>query len=92
MLPEALVIFACVKNTGCSETSSLYFSQNPEVKREIDLKAEHLRNYVGPSVVDTIGPMLFVVAGGTGTVKINKYFSFQFNKESGILSFRCDLP
>lgn len=92
MLSEALVIFACVNSTGCPETSSLYFSQNPELKKSLDQKAESIRQYVGPNFVDVVGPALFVVAGGTGTIKINKYFSLQLKKDSGILTFRWDLP
>lgn len=92
MLPEVLVIFACVNSTGCSETSSLYFQQNPDVKKKIDAKSEQVREYIGPSIVDTVGPLLFVAGGGTGTIKLNKYFSLQLKKDSGIVTFRCNLP
>jgi len=92
MLPEMLVIFACVNNTGCSETSSLYFSQNPQVKKQIDFDTEQVREYIGPKVVDVVGPLLFFSAGGTGTIKLNKYFSLQLKKDTGIISFHEDLP
>lgn len=90
LLEEALVIFACIHGTGCSETSNQYFSVHPEVKEIVDHEGRVIREYIGPAVVDTVGPMLFVVVGGTGTIRLNKYFSLQINKETGTLSFRKD--
>lgn len=87
-----LVILACTTGKGCPQTSSLYFSQNPQIKKDFDKDAANIREYVGPSIVDTVGPALFVVAGGTGTVKINKYFSLQFKRDTGMVTFRYDLP
>ena len=99
MLPEALVIFSCIGNftsidgqSSCQNSSALYFSENPDFKQSIDKKAESVRQYVGPTVVDIAGPVLFVVAGGSGTVKINKYFSLQVKKDGGMLTFRWNLP
>lgn len=90
MLEEALVIFACLNGTGCSETSNQYFAVHPEVKEVVDREGRVIREYIGPTVVDTLGPAIFVVAGGTGTIRITKYFSLQFNKQNGIISFRKD--
>jgi hypothetical protein len=108
VIAEGLVIFSCIVNppvhhgnsedssfnsgSACSSTSSLYFSQNPEVKTQIDKSEKIVTDYVGPSIVNTVGPALFVVAGGSGTIKINKYFSLQFTRDSGILSFRIGCP
>lgn len=89
-LEEALVIFACMNGTGCTETSNQYFVVHPEVKQYIDREGQDLRKLFGPNLVDTAGPMLFVIAGGTGTIKLTKYFSLQANKQSGIISFRKD--
>ena len=87
MLPEALVIFACVNSSGCPETSSLYFSYRPEVKKVIDIKAKQARNLVGPRTVDTIGPLLFYVAGGTGNINLHRHLNLQISREKGILVF-----
>ena len=90
MLAEALVLFACVNNTGCTETSNQYFVAYPEMKKYFDHTAETARQYVGPQIVDNVGPVLFVVAGGKGTVKLSHYWSLQFGRDQGILSFRMD--
>lgn len=87
MLSEALVIFACVNSTGCSETSSLYFSQNPEIKKAIDLKANQAKKYIGPKLVDTVGPLMYYISGGTGNINLHKHFNLQISKERGILVF-----
>jgi hypothetical protein len=91
MVAEGLVIFACLSSNGCSRTSSLYFTEHPEVKKYFDREGTYVEHYLGPYIIDTVGPALFVVGGGTGTIKLNKYFSVQINKQSGILTFRWDL-
>lgn len=90
MLPEALVIFACINNAGCTETSNQYFVYRPDVKQYIDHTGERARQFIGPKIVDTFGPMLFVVAGGRGTIRLSQYWSLQFSKQDGIISFRMD--
>lgn len=87
MLSEALVIFACINSTGCTETSNLYFHQHPDVKKLIDTNAESARQYIGPRIVDTAAPMLFVIAGGTGVVHLQKHFDLRISKDSSTLSF-----
>lgn len=91
MIAEALVIFACVNNTGCTETSNQYFRQNPDLKQIIDKDTQELKDYIGPKFVDNVGPFLFIAAGGSGTIKLNKYFSLQASQSSATLSFRWDL-
>jgi hypothetical protein len=107
MIEGLLVIFACVSNppvyhgdsvassyssgSACSTTSSLYFSQHPDVKMQIDKNEQIVKDYVGPTAVDYVGPALFVAAGGSGTIKLNKYFSLQFQKNEGLVTFRLDL-
>lgn len=91
MLPEALVIFACLSGSGCTETSGLYFSQNPEVKRMVDEDAQEVERVIGPKFVDTVGPFLFLAAGGNGMFKIDKNFSVNVNRGGSILFFRLDL-
>lgn len=87
MLPEALVIFACVNSTGCSQTADLYFSQHQELKHEIEEDAKAAREYVGPKIVDTVGPMLVFVAGGTGTIHLHNHLDLRIQKDNSVLSF-----
>ena len=87
MLPEALVILACTTSKGCNETSSHYYNTHPEVRHIVEENEKKIEKFVGPTVIATFGPMLYVAAGGTGTVRLNKFFSLQFNKEKGTLVF-----
>lgn len=90
MLEEALLVFACINGTGCQETSSQYYATHEEV-REIGKNGEQkLTKYVGPAAIQVIGPMVFIAAGGTGTVRIDKYFGLQVSSKSSILFFRKD--
>ena len=87
MLPEALVIFACLNNTGCTETSDEYFRRYPQIKNYIDKEGQHVRQYVGPTIVDTVGPLLFIAGGGTGIIHLHNHFNLQLSKESAKLVF-----
>jgi hypothetical protein len=60
------------------------------MKKYFDHEAETARQFIGPKIVDNVGPALFVIAGGKGTVKLSHYWSLQFSKQQGILSFRVD--
>ncbi len=91
MLPELLVIFACVNSTGCSETSSAYYNIHPEIQQMVEETGEHIRiraeKYVGPIVIQTVGPMIYAAAGGTGTIRFSKNISVQGNKKDLKLTF-----
>lgn len=87
MLPEALVIFACVNSSGCSETSSHYFNTHPEVREIVKRNERIVEKFIGPYVIQTAGPLLYVVAGGTGTVRLSKYFNLQLSTQKSTLVF-----
>lgn len=90
MLSEALVIFACINSTGCSETSSHYYNTHPEI-REIVQKHEKLaEKYIGPVVIQTVGPVLYIASGGTGTIRLSRNWSLQLNQEKGTLAYRLE--
>ena len=90
MLSEALVIFACINSTGCSETSSHYYNTHPEV-REIVQKHEKLaEKYIGPVVIQTVGPILYIASGGTGTIRLSRNWSLQLSRGNGTLAYRLE--
>lgn len=87
MLPEALVIFACLNSTGCSETSSHYFNTHPDMKEMVKKHERKVEEYVGPYVIATVGPVLHIASGGTGTVRLNRQFSLQVGIKKTTLMF-----
>lgn len=87
MLAEALVIFACVNNSGCTETSNLYFSQNPGTKHYLEVEGEEARQFLGPRLVDDMGPILFFIGGGTSTIRLSDHLSLQGSTSNAILSW-----
>lgn len=90
LLEEALVIFACLNSSGCSETSNQYFALHPEVKRTIEKKGQDVRRMIGPQIVDSTGPMVFFIAGGTGVIHLTRRLNLQMNKQSGMIIFSKD--
>jgi len=53
----------------------------------VDKKTQKMRHDIGPALVDTIGPALFAISGGTGTIYLFKNTSLQFKRDSGILAW-----
>lgn len=88
MLDAALVIFACLNSTGCQETSARYLHAHPELKQFAKRKERQLKEVTGPFVFETIGPVFFVAAGGTGTIKLHREWNLQVSNKSGMLFFR----
>lgn len=87
MVAEALVIFACLKSAGCSETSTQYFNTHPEVREMIERHEKSITEAVGSNAIRFVGPFIFAAAGGTGTVRMDKNFSLQGSTKQCILVF-----
>lgn len=90
MIQEALVAFACINSTGCSETSSAYYNNNPEIKEMVKVAESQVNNFIGPTIVATLGPTIYVVAGGTGTIRLHRTLSLQVNKKQSVLMLGID--
>lgn len=88
MLPEFIVIFSCLKSIGCSESSAHYFWSNPIAKYRIKETSKEVENFIGPSIVRGVGPILYVLSNGTGTISIDRHFSAQISTQKGFLIFK----
>jgi hypothetical protein len=84
---ELLVIFACLNSTGCTETSGHYYNTHPQVQEIVKKSEKMVKHYVGPRVIESVGPVLMVAAGGSGTIRLNRNFSLQGNKNNVTLGF-----
>lgn len=87
MLAEALVILACTTSKGCNETSTHYYATNPELREMVETNTKKVERFIGPTIIATVGPFLYAAAGGTGTVRLNKYFNLQLSTQKAILGF-----
>jgi hypothetical protein len=88
VIAEALVIFACVNSTGCSETSNAYYKSHPEIEQIVKKNERRIKEFVGPVIVQSSAPFFFVVSGGTGNFKLYGNFSLQIkNYETTMLIF-----
>lgn len=87
MLAEALVILACTTSKGCNETSTHYYATHPEIREMIEANEKKVEKFIGPTVIQTVGPFLYAAAGGTGTVRLNKYFNLQLSTQKATLGF-----
>ena len=86
-MEEFLVIFACLNSTGCSETSHHYYSTHPQVQEAVKRGERIAKKYIGPVIIETVGPTLLFVAGGTGHVRLHSNISLKINQDGAILGF-----
>lgn len=91
MLAEALVIFACVNSSGCTETSTQYFNTHPEIKEVIMHHEKKVEKILGPTFIQAFGPMIFAAAGGTGAIRLSKHFNLQISPKQSTLVFGKEL-
>ena len=78
-MQEFLVIFACLGNHGCTETSKTYYGYHPELREVVEYNERRVRNYLGPFIIDNVGPVVFMAAGGTGSFKLTENISLQIS-------------
>lgn len=90
VITEALVVLSCVTSKGCQQTSDHYYVTHPELRQIVKYDEEKIKNYLGPFIIEGIGPVLYAAAGGTGTVRLNRYFSLQINRDTNTLSYRLE--
>lgn len=94
MLAEMLVIFSCANSMGCSQTSTVYFATHPHIKEMVNRhgkKAEEVaREFVGPATLHVVGPVIYMAAGGTGTVRLTKTISLQLNVQRTVIMYGLD--
>lgn len=90
MIQELLMSFACIHNTGCSQTSTLYYTTHPEITGIIQKNEDKAAKIVGapPQVVIYTTPALIYIVGGQASFKLNQYFSLQIKRSTNIVSFR----
>lgn len=88
MIPEALVIFACASNHGCSETVSLYSSQHPDLAKNVEQGTRQLIKAVGPTTVSTLSPIVLYFSGGTSNIKLYESFYLQLSRQQGLIMIK----
>lgn len=79
-MQELLVILACLSSKGCSETSGAYYQAHPELQEMVKLNERRVKNFVGPIIMESAAPILFLAQGGTGNFKIYGPLSLRVKK------------
>ncbi len=87
-MAEILVLFACWNNTGCSETSSQYYSSHPEFREFVKDKENRIKEAAGPLITEYAAPILWAAAGQEATTRLSTRFYLTFRLEHQVLMFR----
>ena len=83
-----LVLFACINQTGCNESYSTYYHNKPSIQELVQNTESKLKNYTNPLVFEYAAPTAFALAGRDVNFKLNRNFSFRYNKEILKLAFK----
>lgn len=78
MIQELLVIIACTQNSGCSPTTSAYYSEHPVIKQNIRNSTNTIKTLVGPTAV-SLSPFVLFAVKQKATINITKYVSLQID-------------
>lgn len=57
------------------------------MREMVEANERKVAKFIGPTIIETFGPFIYVAAGGTGTLRLNKLFSLQMNTKTGTLTF-----
>lgn len=87
-MAELLVLFACLNNTGCQETSSQYYQQHQEFRELVATEENRIKQAAGPLLTQYGGPILLAASGREATTRLTTrlYLTFSLNKQ--ILLFK----
>ena len=89
MIQELMVALSCLSNHGCSETIHVYYAYNPIVERMVVNDTKRVSKYVGHDVA-ILAPIVFIMAGGSGSVRLTTYFSLDVSRNDKLFSFKYD--
>jgi hypothetical protein len=81
-------LLACLKQTGCSETSSQYYATHPEFQEFVKTEENKIRQAVGPMVVQYWAPVLWAAAGQEATVRLSTRFYLNFKLNTQVIAFK----
>lgn len=85
---ELLVIFSCINNAGCSETSSLYFDQHPGVQEFIKKEERIAKDMAGPVITEYFAPFIAYATGRAGTIGLYRYVYLNISCDKQELMFK----
>jgi hypothetical protein len=89
-MAELLVLFACLNNTGCSETSSQYYSQHPEFQEFVKTQENNIKQAVGPIITQYGFPIMYAAAGKEATIRLSKTFYFTGSIQKQAVLFKYE--
>lgn len=84
MIQELLVLMACTQSAGCSQTTSAYYTSNPETYSQVKKHTSRLKAFVGPEVVASTPILVFPITH-KATFKITNHISLQTSHDKTLL-------
>ena len=82
------MIFACLNHSGCSETSSQYYSQHPEFQEFVKTQENRIKEAVGPIVIEYWAPLMWFAAGQEATTRLSTHFYFTGKPNNGMVQYK----
>lgn len=80
-MTEALVLFACLNQTGCTETYSAYYHSNPLFRETITYSEAKMKKELGSTVGNTVFPFIYFFAGRPLRARVNKEIEIKLEND-----------
>jgi hypothetical protein len=85
MLQETIVIFSCLYNVGCNDTSSYYANYNPDTKKQFELIESRINNKLNKKFKNNIIPVLLVLKNRQINININSNMILNISSNNSLL-------
>lgn len=89
-MTELLVLTACLYQKGCTDTASVYYASKPELQQMVFKVENRAKAMAGPLLFNYVAPVILMVAGANGAIKISSHVNLEFSRQSTALIFKKD--
>ncbi len=79
-MQELLLFFACLNNTGCSESLTAYKQYNPEIVAYYESQAKRIEAQVPTVVKNYVAPVATIGLGGAGAFQLHKNYVLKIER------------
>ena len=88
MIIESLVLYSCIANKGCSESSTTYYATHPSLREYVEKNEKDMRKIFNPYVVEYVVPFVALSTNANYAVRITSNVSMNLNKDKIIINFK----
>jgi hypothetical protein len=90
MIQEAILAFACINSTGCTNTLNTYAYYNPEIVRNSSVYYENALELMPKAVIMYVFPVMAVVTRQKAVLKLSNNLITEVSSENITVKFTIE--